>query len=131
MVMPNRRNNHCSRHRPELPHSQASAPGCRVEPGNETGTDAGFCPYWSAVVGSNHPSVFLTTTQLMLNSSTVFLIRERVSLAKRSNFDHHSTSPRQNPETDCTGIRFRSLRCISCVMLYSLMVNTVDSYFDV
>ena len=27
-----------------------------------------FCPHWSAVVGSNYHSAFLTTTQLMLNS---------------------------------------------------------------
>ena len=30
--------------------------------------DPGFCPHWSAVVGSNHHSAFLTTTQLMFNS---------------------------------------------------------------
>ena len=32
-------------------------------------TSAGFCPHWSAVVGSNHRSAFLTTTQLMINSN--------------------------------------------------------------
>ena len=28
---------------------------------------AGFCPHWSAVVGSNHHLASLTTTQLLFN----------------------------------------------------------------
>ena len=62
---------------------------------------AGFCPHWSAVVGSNHHSAFLTITQLMFDSIySIFNMGESLFYLKevswRLNFDHHSMTPRCN-----------------------------------
>ena len=53
-------------------------------------TYAGFCPHWSVVVGPNHHSENFTTIWPKKCSN-------------RSDFDHHSNQPGQNPAYALTG----------------------------
>ena len=62
-----------------------------------------FCPHWSEVVGLNHHSAFLTTTQATFttthivnnNTKSLLLIKLDCHFAK---CNHHSDDPGQNPD---------------------------------